>query len=99
MPNAIYFISYKLKKGADVQDFLTASENLNNEYMSKQNGYISWTQLVDGETRGDLLTFETMEDAKKAANPSNLNDLLKKFYSFINLSTINYHLFSVERSY
>ena len=50
MPNAVFYVSYKLKKGASVSEFLLAAEKLNNEYMSKQKGYISWKQLVDGDT-------------------------------------------------
>ena len=99
MPNAVYFVSYKLKKGASVPDFLQAAETLNNEYMSKQKGYISWKQLVDGETWVDLLTVETMDDAVRISNPSEPNALAEKFYSFINLNSCKAHLFTVERSY
>jgi hypothetical protein len=99
MSNAVFYVSFKLKKEASVPDFLRAAEKLNDEYMSKQKGYISWQQLVDGETWADIVNFETMEDAKRVANPSGENDLAEKFYSFINLSTCKVHLFSVERNY
>jgi len=46
MGNAVYFVSYKLIKGASVPDFLLAAEKLNHEYMSKQKSYISWQQLT-----------------------------------------------------
>jgi len=99
MSNAILFISFNLVKGASVPDFLRASEKLNNEYMSKQKGYISWKQLVDGEMWVDLLTWETMDDAKKIVEGNNTNALAEKFYSFINLESCKVHLFSVEKSY
>ena len=99
MSNAVYFVSYNLKKGASVPEFLLASEKLNNEYMSKQKGYISWKQLVDGDLWVDLLTVETMEDAMRISNPTEPNDLAEKFYSFINLNSCKAHLFTVERSY
>jgi hypothetical protein len=99
MLNAVYFVSYKLKKGASVPDFLLASKRLNDEYMSKQKGYISWKQLLEGEMWVDLLTFKTMDDAQKVSNPSGTNDLAEKFYSFINLNSCKVHLFSVEKSY
>jgi hypothetical protein len=99
MSNAVFFVSFKLKKGASVPDFLLATERLNNEYMAKQKGYISWKQLVDGDTWADFITFETMDDAKKVAEPSNTNDLADKFYSFINLNSCKTHLFSVKKSY
>jgi hypothetical protein len=99
MSNAVYFVSYKLKKGASVEDFLLASEALNNGYMSKQKGYISWKQLADGETWVDLLTVETMDDAVRISNPTERNELAENFYSFINLNSCKAHLYSVERSY
>lgn len=99
MSNAVFFVSFKLKKGASVPDFLLAAETLKNEYMSKQSGYIAWQQLVDGETWADIITFETMEDAKKVAQASEINEFAAKFYAFINMNSCKSHLFSVERSY
>lgn len=81
-------------------DFLLAAEKLNNEYISKQKGYISWKQLNDGDMWADFLTFETMEDVKKfEANSESAGELAGEFYSFINLSTCKVHYFTVERSY
>ena len=99
MSNAVYFVSFKLVEGASVSGFLLAAERLNNEYMSKQKGYISWKQLVEGEMWVDLLTFETMEDAQRVSNPSGTNALAEEFYSFIDLESCEVHLFSVEKSY
>jgi len=97
--NAVMFISFKLVEGASVPDFLLAAEKLNNEYMRTQKGYISWKQLVDGETWADLLTWETMEDAKKILESGSANALAEKFYSFIDPESCTIQLFSVERSY
>ena len=100
MKKAIYYVSYKLKKNVTVEDFLQASQNLNDEVISKQKGYISWEQAIDGERWADLLTFETMEDLKSfeefSANPS---EVAEKFYSFINLPSCKGHKFLVEKSY
>jgi len=100
--NAIYYVSYQLKKGASVEEFLAATEALNNEEISKKQGYISWQQLRHGEIWADMLTFETMDDLEKfnaeSANPS---ELAMKFYSFINPSAkgSKLHYFTVEKSY
>ena len=100
MPHAVFYCTYNLKKGASVPDFLQAAETLNNEYISKQKGYISWKQLVDGDTWADFLTFETMEDVKKfEADSGNSGELAKNFYSFINLNSCKVHYFSIEKSY
>ena len=100
MSNAVYYVSYKLKKGVSVADFLLAAENLNNGYISKQKGYVSWKQLADGETWADVITFETMGDLKNfEAGSRNPDELALKYYSFINLNSCKGHHFSVERSY
>ena len=100
MSNAVFFCSFKLKKGVSVPDFLLASEELNNHYISKQKGYISWKQLVDGETWTDFITFETMDDLNKfEAMSANPNELAGNFFSFINLDSCKVHRFTVERSY
>ena len=100
MSNAVFYCCFNLKKGASVPDFLQAAERLNNEYVSKQKGYISWKHLADGDTWADFLTFETMEDVKNfEANSVNAGELAAKFYSFIDLNSCKVHYFTVERSY
>ena len=100
MSNAVYYVSYKLKKGASVSDFLQAAEKLNNEHISKQKGYVSWKQLFDGKTWADMITFETMDDLNAFKEASlKPDELAKKFYSFMNLFSCKVHLFSVEKSY
>lgn len=99
MSNAIYYVSYKLKKDASVPDFMSAAKKLNDDFISKQNGYISWRQWRAGDTWADVVIFETMEDLEsfqaKSRNPS---QLAEEFYSFINLSpaTTKVHVFSQE---
>ena len=99
MSNVVFFNSYKLKKGVSVPDFLEAAGRLNDEYISKQKGFISSKIAVDGETWADFTIFETMEDAKKFAEASEPSGLADKFYSFINFSSCVTRFFAVEASY
>ena len=100
MSGAVYFVSFKLKKQASVPDFLAAAQRLNDGFISKQKGYVSWRQAVDGQTWADFLTFETMDDAKNFLKEAgNSGELAQDFYSFINLPSCKSHLFEVERSY
>ena len=100
MSNAVWFISYKLVKGASVPDFLRASEDCNNEVLSKKKGFISWKVLVDGDTWVDLVTWETMEDAVNAGKDDGVpNPVVQKFYSFIDFNSLKQHFYAVEKSY
>ncbi|MCL2607843.1 MAG: hypothetical protein FWD92_04760 [Methanomassiliicoccaceae archaeon] len=100
MANAILFISYKLKKGSSVQEFLDATEKLNTEVVSKKKGYVSWQQLKDGDTWADVLTFETVDDAKEfERSGGDGNPLADKFYSFISFPSCTTRYYTVERNY
>jgi len=100
MSKSIFYCAYKLKKSASVQEFLSASEKLNNDYISRQKGYISWEQLNDGDTWADVITFETMEDVKSfETNSANAGELAQNFYSFINLPSCKVRYFSIEKTY
>jgi len=100
MSKAVWFISYKLVKGASVEDFLLASEECHNEVLSKKKGFIDWKVLADGDTWVDLVTWETMEDAINAEkNDGEPDPIAQKFYSFINPSSLKMQAYSVEKSY
>jgi len=100
MPNAIYYVAYKLKKSASIPDFLLATETLNNESVSKQKGYISWEQFRDGETWADMLRFETAEDLENFKETSkNPSEAALHFYSFINLPSCKMHAFTLEKKH
>lgn len=99
MSNAVWFISYKLVEGTSVPDYLHASEKVNNEILSKQKGFISWKVLRDGDTWVDLITWETMEDAKNAETAGQNNPVALKYYSFIDMESCKNQPFLVEKSY
>ena len=99
MPNAVMFITFSLAKGASAEDFFLASEKVHSEFMSKQKGYISWKRLLDGETWADLLTWETMSDAKNAFEASGASAVNHEFFSFIDEASVKVQLFTVEKSY
>jgi hypothetical protein len=99
MSQASWFISYKLKEGKSVEDFLIASKKCNEEVLSKQKGYISWDVLCDGDTWVDLVKWESAEDAKKAETAGAKNPAAKEFYSFINMKSCKLQLYAVESSY
>ena len=101
MSNAVFFNSYKLKKGVSIQDFLLAVDKLTDGHISKKKGFISSTLLLDGETWADYSTWKTMKDLEAflESAQSSKNDLAEKFYSFLNLNSCKSHVFSVEKSY
>ena len=100
MAKAVYQCTFKLKKGADVEAFLDAAQKLNDGYISRQKGYVSWQQLNDGDTWMDICTFESMEDVMTFLdNAQNPDELALAFYAFINLNSCVSRQYTIARSY
>jgi len=99
MKNVIWTCEYKLKKNADEAEFLEASRQLGEEYISRQKGYISWKQLKGDVTWVDLLTWESLEDAKAFETSGGGGELAQRFYSFINLMSCKARYYSVEKDH
>ena len=99
MSNAVMFITYKLAKDVSAQDFLLASKRVQDDFMSKQKGYLSWKVLADGDTWADLLTWETKEDAGNAMAAGGANADNQKFFALLDPESVKMHIFTVEKSY
>ena len=99
MSKAVWFISYKLKEGSSVSDFLAASKKCHDEVLSLQKGFISWEVLAKEDTWVDFVTWETKEDAKNGETAGGTNPAARDFYSFIDFKTIKTQEFSIEKSY
>ena len=99
MSKAVWFISYKLKKDASVEDFLLASKKCHDEVLSKQKGFISWEVLRDGDTWVDLVKWETAEDAKNGETAGADNPAAHEFYSFLNMSSCKTQPYCVEKAH
>ena len=99
MSETVWFISYKLVKGASVQDYLSASEQVNNEILSKQKGFVSWKVFADGDTWVDLVTWETIDDAKNAEIAGAANPVAQKYYSLIDMESCKQTYYTVVKSY
>ena len=97
MPNVVEFVTFTLKNGVAVSDFLLASDKCNSGFLSAQNGYIARKLIVKDEVWADWVLWATMEDAQAAMNAENENDAAQEYFSFIENCDMRH--FSVERSY
>ena len=98
MPNIVEFVSFNLKKGVSVPDFLLVSEKMNHEFLAARKGYISRKLLVDGDVWADLGLWETMEDAQSAANAFGENDAGCEYMTLLDEESVVFHDFSIEKS-
>ena len=100
MSNAVFYNSYKLKKGSSIPDFLAAVDNLTME-ISKRKGFVSTSLLREGDTWADYSTWETMDDLNAFLEDAQTNksELAETFYSFLNFSSCITRAYSVEKSW
>lgn len=101
MSNVVEFLSFTLKKGVSVSDFLFAHENFHREFVSMQKGYISHQLLVNGEKYFDLVVWKTMEDKDKAFEAVNNHQTTIELMSFIDQTGTDKDIpiFSVIKNY
>lgn len=99
MSNAVELVTFNLKKGVSVADFLLASDKFNSEFLTKQKGYISRKLLVDGEKWADFVLWETIEDIQNAYKIAEKDATAFEYLSCISENSCNGNFFSIEKSY
>lgn len=99
MSQTIWHITYKLVEGASIQEYLAASEQVNNEILSKQRGFVSWQVLSADDVWVDLVTWETLDDAKSAETAGAENPVAAKYYSLIDMASCKMTYCTIEKSY
>ena len=98
MSNAVYYVSYPLKKGASVPDFKQAVERLVKEIFTNRKGAVSFKLFAEGDGWADCITWETMDDynAFLKAAESNPTESALAFYAFLNMNSCKSHVYTVE---
>ena len=97
MPNAVEFVSFNLRKGKSVSDFLLVSDKFNREFLSRQKGYLSRKLLVDGKKWADCVLWETVEDVQNAYKVASEDTVACEYVSF--MIGISGRIYSTEKEY
>jgi len=91
-------ISFKLKDGVTAEEFLSASDEAQEKFLSKCKGYICRQLMIADGAWTDWVIWETMADANSAMEKSMENESAVKFTSLIG-ETLDYSLYPLERAY
>ena len=91
-------ISFKLKDGVSTEDFLAASDEIQENYISKCKGFISRQLMIMDGLWTDWVIWETMADAENSMRQSLENESGKKFTALVGDIT-EYKLYPLERAY
>jgi len=90
---------FELKKDVDENEFLNAAKKFNEEYFTKQRGFISNKLMKDEKGWVDLSTWDNVEDAHEAGKKMRFNEVAANYLTFIDRSTLNFKYFSIEQEY
>ena len=66
MENIVMLIVFRLKEGVPDRDFLTASDGIQREHISKCRGYVSRRLFSEGGEWFDEVIWKTQADAEAA---------------------------------
>jgi len=99
MAKVMEFVQFKLKEGASVTDFLTASDKFQKDYLTKCKGYITRTLALKDDMWVDCVIWETMDNAQKAMEEAYESPLFTDFGSFLDIENCEAQHLVVQRTY
>jgi len=91
-------ITFRLKEGISAEDFLAASDEIQEQYLSKCKGFLNRQLMIIDGVWTDWIIWETMADADNAMSQSYTNESSIKFTSMIS-EVMEESLYPLERSY
>ena len=91
-------ISFKLKEGVSVEDFLSVSDEVQEKYLSKCKGFISRQLMIIDGIWTDWVIWETLPDAENAMMKSEENETAQKFFPLIG-EMVEEQRYTLERAY
>jgi quinol monooxygenase YgiN len=99
MAKVVYFNTYKLIKGSDVQAFKQAVGRLVKVNFTKEKGCLSFKLFAQGDEWADCSEWESREayDIFLAAAEASPGEEALAFYKFLNFSTCKSRVYMVEQ--
>lgn len=91
-------ITFKLKDGISDEEFLAASDEIQEKYLSKCKGFICRQLMKMGDLWTDWVIWETVPDADASMERSLTDESAQKFTSFIG-EVVESSLYPLERAY
>jgi len=91
-------ISFKLKEGVSEQEFLAASDKIQESYLAGCKGFIARQLMTIGSVWTDWVIWETLVDGENAARKSVEEQSAIEFNSFI-AEVVEHGLYPLERVY
>ncbi len=85
MAKTAWIFSYKLKKNVNHEEFISITQKLHDEVISKAEGFISWEHYLQGNVWTDFVLWETEEAANNATTIGKGKEVTENFYACIQM--------------
>ena len=99
MSRIVEFVSFRLKEGVSMPDFLLVSDRLNAEFITRQRGYLGRKLIADGGLWADLVLWATLEDAQNAARIFAESAIAGEYMAYIDEASVDFHHFTIAKDY
>ncbi len=90
---------FELKKDVNEEEFLKSAIKFNEEYFTKQQGFISNKLIKNEKGWVDLSIWDSIEDAIEAGKKMKFDEVAAKYITFIDRETLDFKYFSIEQEY
>lgn len=88
MEKVVDIVNFKLVEGSSVTEFLAATQQMTDDFLKKQNGFISRQILQNEDNWVDIDMWESQEAAMKAAQIMCENPSCGAFMAFLDQPTV-----------
>ncbi len=93
--SGLEFCTFKLKKGTDESQMLKAAENMEKEFLSKEDGFLGHRVLKNKDgTYVDIAFADTQEQAEKICGKWIENEFSLKYLEFIDSESVDLSFWS-----
>lgn len=87
MTKTAWIFTYKLKKKISDEYFISCTQKLHDEVISKAKGFLSWEHYKQDAMWTDFVLWETEEDARNAMTIGQGKEVTNTFYDCIQMNT------------
>jgi type IV pilus biogenesis protein CpaD/CtpE len=89
----VELITFRLNKGISNNDFVKSAEQMENDFLKNQNGFIKRTLTISGDTLWtDIVFWENQESHSKAMQMAEKSEKVMPFMRKIDFNTVKMSL-------
>jgi len=99
MERLVDIVNFKIVASSSVTKFLEASEKMTNNFLKKQNGFVSRQILQSEDNWADIVLWESQDAAMNAAQIMCENPSCGEFMAFLDQPSVTAQQFKIKQDF